>query len=71
MDTMEKLTGKNEAQLHEHDWPSKEHLSDFSCPDGATSRGSVRLIAGLVTDREEVASKWKVAKKYLLKLLRR
>jgi hypothetical protein len=67
MDT-EKTEGAAKIdEIRDQDWPSKDKLSDFSWPNGVVLRGSVRLAAGLLTDRETIASKWKSVKAAILK----
>jgi hypothetical protein len=65
---MEKITGESDAQLLDHEWPSKDDLKDYTWPSGVEPRGSVRLAAGLVIGRTEIAIRWQEAKEELLKL---
>ena len=69
MNAIEKIVGEAEDQIFAHEWPSKDELKDFVLPENLALRGSVRLAAGLITDRKEVDQEWRRVTKALLEYL--
>jgi hypothetical protein len=69
MTTKEKVMPKSEEEVREYSWPTKDALQDYTCPEGVKSRGSIRIAAGLVTDRVTIRTRWKQITDALRKII--
>jgi len=67
MNPIEKLVGVTEREVQEREWPTKDRAEDFFWSEYVPLRGSVRLAAGRIIGRDEVAKRWHTLSVSLLK----